>query len=215
MRNHHRFLASRILITGAFAAIAAFAQFKAEPAGAPPADVPAPFSQALQKEGTKMVDAQGAAVSEIWLVSQAPNGPKSGEENVTLPNIPHGSLLGVIRFPKQWNDRRGQVIKPGVYTLRYSMFPINGDHQGVAPQRDFMVLTKMSDDTDPKAAPNFDTLMNWSRKASGTPHPLVMSIWKADDPKPDFSKQGETDWVLQRKMGDTMLAIVMAGKASA
>jgi hypothetical protein len=206
---------SRTILFAMVATAAAFGQYKADSAGAPPTDVPANFRQLLQSDGTKIVDAKGATVSEIWLVSTAPNGPKSSEENITLPNIPHGSLLGVIRFPVAGKDRRGQGIKPGIYTLRYSMFPISGDHQGVAPQRDFAVLTKMSDDTDPKAAPNFEALMGMSRKASGTPHPLVMSIWKADDPKQDFTQQGENDWVLQRKLGDTTIAIVVVGQASA
>jgi hypothetical protein len=107
------------------------------------------------------------------------------------------------------------VVKPGIYTLRYSMFPISGDHQGIAPQRDFAVLTRMSDDADPKAAPKYDDLMTWSRKGSGTPHPLVMSIWKADDNKEDFSASGESDWVAQRKLGDVVIAIVVAGKSAA
>lgn len=204
-----------VFIAGLLTVSAAWAQHKAEPAGAPPAEVPAAFSALLNKEGTKITDAKGTVLEEIWLVSTAPNGPKGGEENVTLPNVPHGSLIGVIRFPTQGGDRRGQVVKPGVYTLRYSMFPVSGDHQGIAPQRDFAILTRMADETDPKATPNFETLVAWSRKASGSPHPLVMSIWKADDAKADFSKQGEDDWVLQRKMGDVWLAIIMIGKTAA
>ena len=44
---------------------------------------------------------------------------------------------------------------------------------------------------------------------------LVMSIWKADDPTENLTQQGENDWVLQRKMGDTTLAIIVVGKGSA
>ena len=205
---------SRFVIAVAVAALSAFGQYKAQPAGAPPSDVPPAFVQLLEKAGTRITDASGNAVAEIWLVASVKKGAKSAEENVTLPDIPHGTLLGVLRAPAKYNDRRGQTIKPGVYTLRYSMFPINGDHQGAAPQRDFFVLTKMSDDSDPAATPNFETLMGWSRKASGTPHPLVLSIWKADDPKPDFSLQGESDWVLTHSAGDTALAIILVGKAS-
>jgi hypothetical protein len=210
----NRFFVTTTLIS-AFLSATAFGQYKSAPAGAPPSEVPAPFSQLLEKDGTKITDAGGKVVAEVWLRSAIPKGAPSGEENVTLPNVAHGTLLGVLRAPNQYSDRRGQVIKPGVYTLRYSMFPINGDHQGVAPQRDFFVLTRIEDDKDPNANPDFKTLMGWSQKASGTPHPLVLSIWKADDPKPDFSQQGETDWVLTRKAGDTPLSIVLIGKASA
>lgn len=208
-----RSLVSKLIVTGLVSAVAAFAQYKAESAGAPPSDVPAAFASTLEKQGTKITGPDGE-VADIWLVATAPQGPASSEMNVTLPTVPHGSLMGIISFPKGGKDRRGQQVKPGVYTLRYSMFPINGDHQGVAPQRDFFVLTKMTDDTDPKATPNYATLMGWSKKASGTPHPLVMSIWKADDQEQNFTESGE-DWVLQRKMGDVNLAIVIIGTASA
>ena len=206
---------SRILTLGILAAAALSAQYKADSAGAPPSDLPPGFADVLQKQGTKILDAQGKAISEIWLVTTAPSGSKGGEENVTLTTIPHGALIGVMRFPAQFYDRRGQVVKPGVYSLRYSMFPISGDHQGIAPQRDFAILTRIADEKDTKALPNYDTLMDWSRKASGTPHPLCISIWKADDPKDDFYSSGETDWVVQRKMGDVELAIIVVGKTAA
>ncbi len=210
MRN----LSTAFLLLGV-TAISALGQYKADSAGTPPSDIPAAYSALLQKDGTKILDAQGKAFVEIWLVTAAPSGPKTSEENVTLTTVPHGSLMGVLRFPMQWYDRRGQTVKPGLYTVRFSMFPISGDHQGVAPQRDFWVLTKLSDDPDPKATPKYEDLMKWSQKASGTPHPLVMSVWKADDAKADFSASGESDWVLQRKMGDTWIAIVVVGKAAA
>ena len=54
-----------------------------------------------------------------------------------------------------------------------------------------------------------------SRKASGTPHPAVLSFWKADSDAPGFSKQGESDWVLQAKIGDTPIAIILIGLAAA
>ena len=124
-------------------------------------------------------------------------------------------MLGVIRFDAQGQDRRGQTIKPGVYTLRYGLIPINGDHQGAAPQRDFLVLSPAANDKDLNSTPAFDALMDMSRKASGTPHPAVMSFWKADAGASGLSKQGESDWVLQTKMGDTPVAVIVAGVVSA
>jgi len=148
------------------------------------------------------------------LRTTAPAGAKSTEESVTLPTIPQGALLGAIRFDGSGADRRGQTIKPGVYTLRYSIMPINGDHQGAAPQRDFLLMTPAADDKDLNAAPNFDTLVAMSRKASGTPHPAVLSVWKADSGTLSLTKQGDSDWVLQSKVGDTPIAIILVGVAS-
>lgn len=193
--------------------LSAYAQYRSEPAGAPPADVAPAIAQALQKDGIKITN-NGTAYCEVWFRTTKPSGPASTEENVTLPSVPMGALLGVIRFDGKGADRRGQTIKAGVYTLRYGIMPINGDHQGAAPQRDFLLMTPAADDKDLNATPNFDALVAMSRKASGTPHPAVLSFWKADNATPGFSKQGDSDWVLQTKLGDTPIDVILIGFAA-
>src|SRR6267154_807648 len=192
--------------------LAAFAQYKSEPGGAPPSEVAPAVAQAMQKAGTKITN-NGAAYCEIWFRTDKPSGPKANEENITL-QLPQGALLGVIQFTGNGSDRRGQTIKPGVYTLRYGIMPVNGDHQGAAPQRDFLLMTPAADDKDLNSTPNFEALVVMSRKASGTPHPAVLSVWKPDAPTPGFSKQNEADWVLQTKFDDTPIAIILIGVAS-
>jgi hypothetical protein len=191
---------------------ATFAQYKMEPAGPPPADLPAALRDGLQKDGAKISGPDGA-LCEVWFRTATPAGSPNNEKDVTLSNLPHGALIGVIKYEAKGQDRRGQNIKPGVYTLRFSYYPVNGAHQGVAPQRDFALLTPVEADTGPTALPAFDALVAMSKKASGTGHPAVLSIWKADtDFKPGFDKEGD-DWVLQTKMGDTPLAIILVGVA--
>jgi len=98
--------------------------------------------------------------------------------------------------------------------MRYSFYPMNGDHQGVAPQRDFAILSLAASDSDPAARPGFDALMELSRKASGTPHPLVLSLWKDDSPAaPGIEAQGENDQVLHVRIGATAVSIIVIGKA--
>ena len=194
-----------------FTCVAAFAQYQAGPAGPPPPELAPAIAGALQKDGTKITNG-GKPYCEVWFRSDKPAGPKSTEDAVTLPAIPQGALLGVIRFDGTGADRRGQTIKAGVYTLRYSIMPVNGDHQGAAPQRDFLLMVPAADDKDLNAAPNFDTLVNMSKKASGTPHPAVVSSWKADSAKPGLSQDGN-DWILQGKVGDTPIAMIVVGIA--
>jgi hypothetical protein len=183
-----------------------------EPAGAPPADVNPAVTSTLQKDGIKVLDGK-KVWCEMWFRSTAPSGPKSSEEAVSLPTIPQGSYLGIIRFPERGAVRRGQTIKPGVYTLRYGNYPQNGDHQGVEPQRDFLVLSPVAEDKDTTKNLAFDALVELSRKASGTPHPAVMSMWRVEsDFKPGISQQGESDWVVQTKIGDLPVAVIVAGK---
>ena len=207
-------MTSRLVISAIALATAVFGQYKTEPAGAPPAELAPGFAQTLEKTGTRITGPTGV-VCEIWFRAQAPSGAKSADESVTMKSVPPGALLGAIRFPGRGYDRRGQQIKSGVYTLRYGWIPVNGDHQGAAPQRDFLVMVQAAEDKDPAATPTFEALMALSKKASGTPHPAVMSFWKQDtDFQPGVSKQGESDWVLQTKMGDTQIAVIVVGTAS-
>ena len=191
----------------------AFGQYKSESAGPPPSEVGPAIAQALQKDGVKITN-NGAAYCEVWFRATKPSGGSGSEESSTLSTLPQGALLGVIRFDGRGSDRRGQSIKAGVYTLRYGLMPMNGDHQGAAPQRDFMLMTPASEDKDLNATPNFDALVAMSKKTSGTPHPAVLSFWKADNDTPGLSKQGDSDWVLQTKLGDTTIAVILVGIAA-
>jgi hypothetical protein len=147
----------------------------AESAGAPPAELDPAVAAVLQKEGIRIKD--GAKnVMELWFVNSVPAGSATTEANVSLTTIPHGSLLGVVRFADKGADRRGQPLKPGVYTLRLSFFPPDGNHQGVSEQRDFLVLSQAGSDKDPKATPDYATLVEASTKVTGTAHPAVFSM---------------------------------------
>jgi len=187
------------------------ADYKTAPGAAAPAEVPEAVRNALEKSGTKVLGPDGAAQFELWMRATLPSGPASTEPNVSLPMIPHGARLGVVRYTAESSDRRGFQIKPGIYTLRYSLYPVNGDHQGVAPQRDFLILLNLADDPGVDAAPGFDKLMELARKAAGAPHPLSLSLRKDSGSATGLTQTGE-DWVLHTKIGDTPVAIIVIGQ---
>jgi len=149
---------------------------------------------------------------EIWFVKSIATGNASSDSTIVLP-IPQGTLLGVLRFPGNGSDRRGQSLKPGTYTLRYSLYPVDGAHQGVAPQRDFGLLTPISQDADPTAKPDYAKLVELSR-TSGTPHPAVLSLETPSGTQfPALTKEGEQDVVLNVQVGNLKLAVIVVGKA--
>lgn len=196
------------------AAAPLFGQFKLESAGALPAEVPPAFGELMSKEGFKVVGANGAPACELWFRATAPGGGKSTDQAVSFPTIPHGALMGIVRYVGRGGaDRRGQNLKAGVYTLRYSQYPVNGDHQGVAPQRDFLVLSPIAEDKDPASMPKFEDLMAMSRKASGAPHPAVLSIFRASGGATELKHEGENDWVLNVNVGDLPLGVIVIGRA--
>ena len=203
----------KFLLFLALSASAAFAQYNMEPGGAPPSGAAPAVAGVLQKTGTRVLAPDGSVYCELWFRNAIPSGPATGEKPVAFPTIPRGALLGVISFPKNGADRRGQPLKPGVYTLRYQLYPVYGDHQGVAPQRDFLLLVPAAADADPNALLSPEATIDLSRKASGTPHPAVLSIEApAGDAKiPGVAKEGENDWVLNTKIGSLSVGIILVG----
>ena len=195
-----------------FSAVAvAFAQdYKLETIAAAPAGLPAPYASQLG-EGYRVLGSSGPWM-EIWFRKSIPTGPKSSDPAITLP-IAQGTFLGILRFPANGADRRGQTVKPGIYTMRYSNFPVDGAHQGVAPQRDFALLTPIANDPDPAAMPEFEKLVTQS-KTSGTSHACVFSLEPpSSDSLPALTKEGDHDTVLNVKVGDLPIAIIVVGKA--
>src|SRR4051812_45150556 len=120
--------------------VAASAQesYKVEPMKeAPPEALAAAIKGELAGSGYRVVDGEGKPFAEIWLrkavpASGKPAGPKG---TVQFPVLAEGELLGALRFVAEGHDYRDQSIAAGVYTLRYGLQPVNGDHLGVSPFR--------------------------------------------------------------------------------
>ncbi len=207
-------LALSFLLVALSATFPAFAQdYKLEPFATAAPGLPAAYGPVIQTQGFRVNGAAGAWC-EVWLAKSLPTGAKPDDAAIAF-GIAQGTLLGIIRFPGKGADRRGQVIPAGVYTLRYSQFPVDGAHSGVAPQRDFALLTPVAADPDPAAKPAFDDLVKMSGKASGTPHPAVLSL---ETPPPGAAvpsvvKEGENDWTLTVKAGDLTFSVIVVGKA--
>jgi hypothetical protein len=186
-------------------------QYKSGPATSLPSDLAPAIASALDPNGTKVTKADGTAVLEVWFRKTAPSGPKSSGDAIALPSIPVGTFLGVLKFEGKGEDRRGQSIQPGVYTLRYVLMPTNGDHLGAAPQRDFAAMVPAADDKDPSSTPDLDATVKMSTKASGSAHPAVLSL-SSGSGTAGFTKEGDHDWTLNTKIGDLPVAIILLGR---
>jgi hypothetical protein len=97
-----------------------------------------------------------------------------------FPNLAEGELLGIVRFSTEGHDFRDQSIAKGVYTLRYGLQPVNGDHLGVSVFRDYALLVSASTDKELAAMPK-KTLEARSAEAAGTSHPAVLMLVAAPE----------------------------------
>jgi hypothetical protein len=180
MRPH-----SAILLALALAPATAWAQesYKVEILKeAPPKDLAAPIRESLSGQGYRVLDAQGKPYAEFWLrkavpASAKPSGPKG---TVLFPVLAEGELIGALRFPAEGHDYRDQPITAGIYTLRYGLQPVNGDHLGVSPYRDFALLIAAQKDIT-VAALTGKKLEDLSADAAGSNHPAVLMLLPAPE----------------------------------
>ena len=208
-------VASQLLLAGL-----AFGQtYKAEAGGAPPAaDLPKPLQDALQPQASRVINDQGGVLLEVWLAKTiATNAGASPSSDFLYPGLSEGEFVGVLHFPSAAADFRGQAIKPGFYTLRYGLIPQDGNHMGVNPTRDAVVLCPVAADSDPAKALKFDDLVKLSRQASGTPHPAFLVGAPVNGSTfPAVAKDDQDHWNLQVKLhgssSDLPFAFTVVGK---
>ena len=134
----------------------------------------------------KVLDGKGSRVSltdgaycDIWLRTSIAAG-KTDQPGAVYSSFGESTLIGVITFAKATTDFRGQSVKPGSYTLRYALHPADGNHMGISPIRDFLVMLPVAMDPNPDAGFKFEELSKMSAKVTGTNHPGVLSLVQID-----------------------------------
>jgi hypothetical protein len=183
------------------AATASAQSFKVEKISeAPPQELSPALRDVLAGEAVGVVGAQGP-LCEIWWRKVVPVKVQAPHElGITYGQLAEGTLIGVVRFSDVVKDYRRQRVKPGVYTLRYVLLPVDGNHMGVAPQRDFLLASTAAADSD-SADLTRDQTINLSRKTTGTNHPSVWSLSPVEgepDPLPAMVHLEDADlWVLE------------------
>ncbi|HEY7499204.1 MAG TPA: hypothetical protein VH740_11855 [Vicinamibacterales bacterium] len=153
------------------------APISAAPNGAPPpAAVAAPIASKLAKSGVRVTAAKGPVTLDFWWVESLPL--KSGSSAVSWDDVEEGTLVGVVSLSAEFRDIRGKMLKPGIYTLRFGLQPENGDHLGVSPFRNFLLLSPAAADTNP-APTGHDGTIEISKTSIGGSHP---GVWSIDPP---------------------------------
>jgi hypothetical protein len=210
-----------LLATALLTAVWAWSEgtYKIEPVTTAPSDIPKPLQDVLQAQGTRVQGGKGV-VCEVW-VGKAVAQSAGGNPDAVYPSLGMGTLVGVLHFTAAGSDFRGQTIKPGYYTLRYALLPQDGNHMGVNPYRDFLLLSPVTADTQVDKPLQPLDLYKLSRQASGTNHPAVMSLVPPAQGAtfPSLTQDDQGHSVLQIKVGsaggDLPIALVVVGQAAA
>jgi hypothetical protein len=149
---------------------------------APPAALSPAVKGGLEGQGYRVVDDQEKPYAEFWLrkaipASSKPSGPQGA---IQFPFLEEGELLGALRFPGEGHDYRDQTIAKGVYTLRYGLQPVNGDHLGVSDYRDYALLLLAAKDKD-LANLAQKKLEDQSAESAGSSHPAILMLLSAPE----------------------------------
>jgi hypothetical protein len=174
-------LGSAFLFCWVFSAPAGAQEYKAEAVElAPPQELSAAVRESLTMQAIRVVGPEGP-LCEIWLRKVVPRrAAPSPELGVAYPDLAEGTLVGAVRFPTGGKDYKRLRVAPGVYTMRYALHPVDGNHLGVSLFRDFFLLAPAGADTSP-ASVTGDDLLRLGRAASGSSHPSVWSLVEVEE----------------------------------
>lgn len=217
---HIRFSAVIALLFVAASAVRA-ADYRIEPLDeAPPADaLSAEIAAQLQPSGFRVVRGENRTICDVWLCKAWNVKADFTPSNTILYPFEPGQLLGVIRYPRKAGDFRAQDIAPGVYTMRYALQPVDGNHVGTSETRDFILLSRAADDADPGAASE-EQLIERSAAAAETTHPAMLAMLSSQvdgDAPPAVRNDEERELVSLRLDGksdddkDVLIEIVVVG----
>jgi hypothetical protein len=188
---------------------------------AAPQELSAAVRDTLSGQALRVTGANGL-VCEIWTRKAVPGAAPAPQLGVIYPQLQEGTLVGAIRLPADVKDYRRAVVKAGVYTLRYTLSPVNGNHQGVAPQRDFLLAIPAAADQDPANVSESATI-EMSKKSTSTNHASVWSLAPGDgaaSAAPAITHDADNDlWIVQFSVliaaggaGDTVrMGLVVVG----
>lgn len=140
----------------------------------PPSSVAPEVAKELNPEGYRIIDGEGKPFAEIWLRRTIPASekPAGAKGVIQFPYLAESELLGVVQLLEEGHDYRDQAIAKGVYTMRYGLHPINGDHLGVSPFRDYSLLLPASKDRTVASLPR-KQLETQSSESAGSSHPAA------------------------------------------
>jgi len=172
---------------------------------------------ALEPKGVRVINDSGKTICEVWFGKEIP-AIKNDIPGASFGQIPEGAFVGVINFPSNISDFRGQGIKAGFYTLRFGLSLQDGNHLGVSPSRDFFLLCLVGEDKDPSTQLKTEDLLKLSRSASGTGHPTVWFVGLASSDKdlPKAIKNEHEHVILETKIstksGPLAIGMVIVGQ---
>jgi len=164
----------------------------------PPKDLSDAVRALLDNKAMSVFD-DAKLLCTVWACKSLESKATAEEAKAGLKyaNLEETTVVGAAKFPEQWIDYRKQKIKPGVYTLRLGLQPMDGDHQGTAPFNDFLLLSPADKDKKPEVV-EAKEMHELSAKSVGRKHPGIMLLFPNKKPTdaPAVEAKPKEHWTL-------------------
>ena len=175
---------------------------------------------ALDSTGYRVFLPNTLQACDVWLAKDVALAKRADAKGAIYPSFVDSQFLGVITFPKGGGrDFRGQTVRIGSYTMRYQLLPGDGNHLGVAPNPDMVLLVPIAEDPDPKVNFDFGPLVELSSGAAHSAHPAVLEMMPPEGAEGSAS-QTDDGWVvlhasiLNKDGKKVPVALVVKGSAA-
>jgi hypothetical protein len=145
-----------------------------------------------------------AALKSKFGISSVPEVAENSLALVTderLYPFSPGQLIGLLHFGRRGSDFRDQTVSSGWYTLRFGLQPIDGNHEGTSPTRDFLMMIA-ADQDDPNKDWEIEELLEVSAEAAGGSHPGMLCLLRATEgDQLTLRHDDRTDWWILHAVG--------------
>lgn len=186
-------------------------------------DVPEEFSKLMADKGFRIKRGATRTVSEIWLCKEWEVEEDFEETDERLYPFTPGQLIGVLHLTRRGADFRDQTLSSGWYSLRFGLQPVDGNHEGTSPTRDFLIVVNIEND-EPDKEWDDEELNEVGAEAAGSTHPAMICLQRATkEDKLAVRHDEANDWWILHAIGkgiagnekkDVPIDLVVAGHAA-
>lgn len=180
-------------------------------------------AQRFSEQGLRVKRGASRTVCEIWLCKQWPLEPGFEATEERLYPFTPGQLIGLLHFQRRGSEFRDQTVSSGWYTLRFGLQPVDGNHEGTSPTRDFLLLVDAEQDEFPETW-KVEDLLETSAEAAGSNHPAMICLQRASKGSEHAIRHDESNdwWILhvvgkgiaKDKTQDVPVDLVVVGHAA-
>jgi hypothetical protein len=138
------------------------------------------IAELIAEQGVRVKRGSTRTVCELWFCKQWNVDADFEATSQRLYPFTPGQLIGLLHFSRRGSEFRDQAISSGWYTLRFALQPVDGNHVGTSPTRDFFLLVDAERDELPENW-EMDALNESSAEAAGSSHPAMLCLQRATE----------------------------------